>query len=96
MMGSSGRGSRRRPAGALLLGLVLAATAALPAQAAPAFGGFTITDAFAGFGTGVNARGQVSGSSSIFSEQGQALLWDARSGIVDLGTLGGTFAAASG
>src|SRR5262249_20066637 len=48
-------------------------------------------------GRGVNNRGDVVGVSSTAGNQySHAFLWSAKDGMVDLGTLGGTFSQAAG
>src|SRR4051812_3382620 len=71
----------------LLLGTLAPGTA----LAAPAY---TITDlgtlgGLYSSGTGINARGQVTGSSSTAGGYFRAFLWDPATGMRNLGTLGG-------
>src|SRR5688572_9856745 len=40
-------------------------------------------------GSGINARGQVTGTSDTAARNGHAFLWDPAAGMQDLGTLGG-------
>src|SRR3954466_14264414 len=73
----------------LLLGTL--APAPGTALAAPAY---TITDlgtlgGLYSSGTGINARGQVTGSSSTAGGYFRAFLWDPATGMRDLGTLSG-------
>ena len=46
--------------------------------------------------SGISARGQVVGYSAAAPGEPHAFLWEARTGMQDLGTLGGTISIASG